>query len=438
MGFLDFASKRKQVNKPQQQPLGYWEEQSYMIAIPKDESVNFEDNILEKIASVEGLTIKQKKNFSADQKIFGSAVIDYKGEEYKISFYYDDFDAQLQLPPINMQTLSQKEIHSLKNAKMAFTLHMEFNDDAIKSYHLQLKLMLAVMPELAVIFDESAESVISGRQVKLYAQSDVVPPIAALYSIQAVGEKNGEVWLHTHGLCRCGVTELEIVKSCSEYVNEHAQIITSLAGRLLQKDNKDNFYYIGRIEDDIPIVVTYVPWTKALDEYNDLALGGYEDRKDGHNSRTSLIFAYKNERDEKLCNYSKIDIYDNLWENGNPMFFISNQETERMKAVAEERFDYIKKAWEMLDCDVLIKIGLKIDEKYSEEAGNTNREHIWFQLVEMKEKSFTARLTQEAYWVDDIHEGDIREFTVDDVTDWRIYTDEFVVSPDTVYVLFDD
>ena len=40
MGFLDFAGKRKQINKPQQQPLGYWEEQSYMIAIPKNKDFN--------------------------------------------------------------------------------------------------------------------------------------------------------------------------------------------------------------------------------------------------------------------------------------------------------------------------------------------------------------------------------------------------------------
>ncbi len=437
MGFLDFAGKRKQINKPQQQPLGYWEEQSYMIAIPKNKDFNVVDGIFDRVAAIDGVNIKRKQDFDVEQKILGSAVIDYQGEEYDISFYYDTFDGQ-SLYITNMESLSENELQSVKDTEMALTVFMTFNNDAIKSYHLQIKFILAAVPELAAVYDESAERVMSGRQARLYAQSDVVPPATAVYTIQAVGEEDGEVWLHTHGLCRCGLTELEVVQSCSKYANEHANIINTLASNLLNKEEKGDTYYVAKIGEDIPIVVTTVLWTEALDKYNKLELGGYKDRKEGHNSRTSIIFAYKNERDASLHNYSKLDIYDDLWEEGNPLFFISDQETERMKAAATERFDYMKKAWETLDCDVLIKIGLKVDEKYSEEAGNTNREHIWFQLVEMKEKSFTARLTQEAYWVDDIHEGDIREFTVDDVTDWRIYTDEFVLSPDTVYVLFDD
>ncbi len=437
MGFLDFASKSKQINKPKPQPLGYWEEQSYMIVVPKNNDADVIDGIFDRIAAIKGLTIKQKQNFNAEQRIVGNAVVDYQGEEYNISFFYDNFDGQ-SLYAANMRSLSENELQSVKNAKMALTVFMTFNDNPIKSYHLQIKFILAAIPELAAVYDESAEWVISGRQARLYAQSDVLPPLSALYSIQAVGEEGGDIWLHTHGLCRCGLTELEVIKSSSEYANDHVHIINALADRLLEKNGEGDVYYIGKIGDDIPIVVTYVLWSEALEEYNNPVLGGYSDRENDHNSRTSLIFAFKNERDESLRNYSKLDIYDGLWESGNPMFFISNKETERMRAAAEERFDYLKRAWETLDCQVLIKIGLNVDEKYKEEAGEAGREHIWFELIDMKENSFTARLTQKAYWVDDIHEGDIKEFTVNDVTDWCIYTENFRITPDTVYLLFDD
>lgn len=48
---------------------------------------------------------------------------------------------------------------------------------------------------------------------------------------------------------------------------------------------------------------------------------------------------------------------------------------------------------------------------------------------------FKARLLQEPYNVEGIHNGDERWYTVEDVTDWIIYTPDFTVSPDKAYLL---
>lgn len=437
MGFFDFAGNKKNMKKLEPQPLGYWEEHSYMIVIPRDSSVDVTKGIFEKFAAIEGVTIKKSQDFNAEEKILGQALIEYYGEEYTIGFYYDGFTTDA-IMGVQMQTLSESEVQAVKNASKALTIFMPFNEDSQKSYHLQLKLAYAAVPDLAAVMDESAEKVLSGRWVRLAALSQVKPSASSLFSIQAVGGEGDEVWLHTHGLCRCGLTELEIVQSSKEHANDHAEIIIHLASRLLDKEERDNdIYYLAKIGDDIPIVVTYLLWTEALDKYKNLKLGGFKDRENNHNSRTSLIFAVRSENDGEDLIYSKVSIYDQLWETGNPMFFISTEETARMKALAMERFGLIKKATQTLECTVLIKVGLEIDEKYREEAGNGVKEHIWFELQELKDNSFTAVLTQDTYWVDSMHKGSVGEYTVDDVTDWRIFTEGTAIEPETAYLLVD-
>ena len=55
----------------------------------------------------------------------------------------------------------------------------------------------------------------------------------------------------------------------------------------------------------------------------------------------------------------------------------------------------------------------------------------------MKGDEFKARLTQEPYDVDNIHEGDEAWFTVKDVTNWTIYTKNVAIDPNLVYLLED-
>jgi len=78
-----------------------------------------------------------------------------------------------------------------------------------------------------------------------------------------------------------------------------------------------------------------------LKEYKNLDLGGPQDREDGHNTKTSLIFLYKSEEDEENKVLTKVSEFNDLW-GENPIFFISDEETARMKSLAMERFDYVK------------------------------------------------------------------------------------------------
>lgn len=436
MGLLDFKNKIKKNTKPQikEQPLQYWEEDSFMIVIPSDTAIDPTENIGEKLGKIKEVKVISIEEPTDENPGFIS--LEYDGEGFAVGYVYRDFEFP-GLMGIQKQQLNEAEISALERANKALTIFMKFHKDSKKSYHLQLKLATAIVPDLAAVMDESAEKLLSARWVNMTATSSVPPGSEAMYSVQAISADNGEVWLHTHGLCRCGITELEIVQSDSENAKNHYEIIKSLAGRLLDRyenEKDEESLFIGLIGDNIPIVVTYVPWTDGIFEYNNLTLGGLADRENGHNSKSSLIFVYKNENDEKKHILSKVNIYDNYWGN-NAMFFISTPETERMKTLAHERFGFVKRAAENDEYTIILKLGLDTDQKYREEDTSNSKEHIWFELVGFDGDKFKAKLTQEPYYIDALHAGYIGEYTVNDITDWLICTPSFNVSPETAYLL---
>lgn len=413
----------------QEAPLGYWEEYSYMLVVPKDDNEDLVSGIFEKVSDMNDVELIEKKYLSDEEP--GSMKVAYKGEEYEVSFYPGNFSIPEYYLKNNL-LFREDEVKAIMNAKKCLTLFMKFNKNSQKCYHLQLKLALATVPDLIGVLDESAEKMLPGKWVRMTAESKIIPSSKHLFTVQAVSGEQDEVWLHTHGLCRCGITELEILQSSKENYRNHYNLINTYAMYLIDKngelDPRVESAYIGILVSRDPIVVTCKSWTEGLKEYKKLDLGGLKDRKDGHNSKTSIIFLYKNEEDEKKGKLSKVSVYDEMW-GDNPIFFISDNETARMKALAMERFNYVREYSKNSDNQIIIKIGLKDPEE--------KLEHIWFELLGFDSDKFKAKLTQDPYNDVNMKKDDEAWFTVDDVTDWLIYTKNATISPDNVYIIQD-
>lgn len=414
--------------KIKEAPLNYWEEKSYMLVVPANQKDNFLNDSFDRIEKIENLKIKEK-DFNTE-KGYISIKLEYEDEDYEVGF----FPSEISVPEYYLSKnffFTEEEREVLLKARKSLTIFMKFSDDYKKSYHLQLKLATAMVPDLIGVMDESAEKMLPAKWVFMTANSKVLPNPKSLFTVQAVAGDNKEVWLHTHGLCRCGIPELEILNSDEANYQNHYNLISTYAMHLLDKKNElPNFEvgcFIGRLINGYPVVATSRSWTTGIKEYKHLKLGNLKDRKGGHNTKTNIIFLYKCEEDENNQVLSKVSIYDKLW-GENPLFFFSDEETFRMKSLAIERFDYVKEAFKNKDNAIIIKVGLPLKEK-------GKFEHIWFELLEIKGKKFKAKLTQEPYDVPNMHTGDEAWYTVDDITDWIIYTRTFSVNPDNAYLL---
>ncbi|SHO51112.1 DUF4026 domain-containing protein [Anaerocolumna xylanovorans] len=400
---------------------------SMMLAIPEKEDIEDQEILLSRLDAVPEIHIISRKK--EDYKM--SLVIEYREQEFQLLLYPDSFV----LPEFYRQQhlFPDVDMKKLALAESGITVEMLFGENSLESYHLQLKIMHSMLPDMLALLDISSEKILSGRWVAMAAASKVPPAPRYIYTVQAVSDED-EVWLHTHGLNRCGITELEVLHSTKITYNSHYNIIETAANRLLEAEEpikEKEPLYLARLSEDIYMIITLIPWAEALKEYDEDILGGKNDRKESHNGYTSAIFVYHTEADYKKKKYNPVSIYDEVLKD-NPIYMITNAETARMRSLAIERINYVRKALEQEENHILVKIGLIVDEEFQNE--DNFHEHIWFELLEFNGNKVTGELTQEPYYVKDMHTGSVGTYDMEDITDWLIFTPERRLSPDDAYL----
>lgn len=407
------------------------QEKSYMLAVPTNsEDILDLEGIIGRLYDATDFTLKDIQNKQGNMEI----TVEYKNHIYDACFYPTTYE----LPELyrSLHLFEDLDLEKLQNAKEGITVEMEFSKDVLDSYHLQLKLIGTILTDVAGILDDSSEKLLSGKWAKLAAESSVPPAPRYLFTTQAVYcEQSDTVWLHTHGLNRCGLTEVEVLNSTKDNYNNHYGVVETVANRLMGSEDPiipKEPMFVGRLTEEDYLVCTLIPWEEAVEHYDPQLLGGKMDRTEGHNLNTSVVFVYCCEEDYNNGKYNELCVYDDIL-GENPIFYLTNEETERMSQLAKERIFFAIHALQEKENKVLIKIGLTVDEEFQEDENS--REHIWFELTQFEGNMLTGKLTQEPYYVSKMHVGDVAQFTVEQITDWLIYTPEQRISPDDVYLL---
>ncbi len=403
---------------------------SYMVAVPsREEDLMEPETLMERIRNMEYLQIfklELEEETIQLEAVYNETV--YRAEIYPADFELPElFRVQHFFPDVDSEELGERE--------SGLAVDLMFAGDGMASYHFQLKLVDALLPGVLAVVDISSEKILSGRWVGLAASSAVPPAPRYLYTVQAVSGKEGTVWLHTHGLNRCGSVELEILDSTVETYSTHYSIIEMMASRLIEKEEQPGPWepmFLARLSEDALLVTTLLPWEDATEFYDEGILGGKSDRVDGHNEDTCCIFTYTSGEALEEKQVSPVMVFDGLLEE-NPVYMLSTRETERMKSLAMERLSYVKQLAGSDDCAILVKIGLTVDE--DGDSDGSEMEHIWFELLELSDLAVKGKLTQEPYYISDLHEGDIGEYPADRITDWIIFTEKRRITPDDVYLL---
>ncbi len=408
---------------------------SVIMAIPYDDSIlNDTEALMEKLKQLPYIKLLSTKTTDLGFEI----AFEYENEEYTFKAKADDFS----IPELFRVShdFTQKELNAMESAKRGLISTMTFGGSNGKSFHLQIKLLLEACPEAAGIVDCSAEKVLSGRWAGLAVKSDVPPSPDYLYTVQAVSGRKNDVWLHTHGLTRCGGIELEILDSDKANYNAHYSVINTLAQRIISEGGFiDEFeaMSVARISDDIVMVATWISFERALKQYPKNILGGAADRIDGHNSDTGVIYLYLSQQDCDNKKLTHVSRFNKLLAE-NPMQLLTSEETKRMKALAIERIGYLieisKNLQNYKQAGILIKVGLEVDDEFKD---GDMKEHIWFEAksFDEDERTFIAELTQEPYYISALKTGDIRKCTFDEITDWIAFLDGSRITPDCVYRL---
>ena len=197
-----FFKKENKNSKPEEAPLNYWEKESYLMALPSSGYVDVSEDTILRVRDIAGVDIIEST--LPDEEKPGHIVLSFEDEIYEIGFYKGDFTLPEMLSRQGYY-FTEEEMEAIARSESALTVFMEFPGDSRKAYHLQLKVVKAMVPDLLAVMDESAERLVSGRWVTLATESNVAPSAQSLFTVKAVGGENGSVWLHTQGLNRCGL-----------------------------------------------------------------------------------------------------------------------------------------------------------------------------------------------------------------------------------------
>lgn len=433
---------------------------SYIGIIPKEPFFTINEEYLRSVLSVNKTFkfINIKTEGDAEYTYY-LATIEYHDTTYHIDIYTAANDPEyLQSLSFGNRISEEDKNIALTSPEIIYT-DVQFNiEEPLTSYHLQLKVLYAIVPDSCMVVDRSAFRLLSPKWLSITANSETPPAPSYLYTIHGVyddlGNEKYRYWMHTHGLHRCGCLELELLNITSGYQEMSTMLSTAAALFLNRAYNENEKFQIGY--DGLGIYLIWKRWEDALEILPKDILGGINDRspiedtedssKDIHAEPTGVLFAVEEQ------NLVSPEIYAPTLAD-NPVYYITNKETARMRALAKERFHLYEKAYrtygvtekksflgklfkskkeEENDWRFMVKLGLVIDNAESE----SDKEHLWFDVESIENGKVTGVLINSPYWIAALKEGKTYTYPIDEVlTDWLIYGPDYEYNPDSIYLL---
>lgn len=303
---------------------------------------------------------------------------------------------------------------------------------------LQFAVMSAIAGKSYAVQDRIASTFLSGAWLAEMAQTYVPPSLELCYVIHAItpdDAEHGEYWLHTHGLLKFGLPELEILRVTRQQLSVCQGMISTTATRLL---GEPEIWY--RDENDLiahnaqgGLSIRLLSWQDTLTS------GVLESKKGGirslfKSSAESFSGDFsEREADEIHTEPSMVILADvdgetaplsafgeQLSEDNHTMFLLPNAETARMYYLAKEKLPLFQECFhrfapEQGQWGYMMKIHC-----HSESTDNT--EHMWFVVKDINEEMVTATLVNEPFNIPEMHKDEVYTIALDQVTDWTIYS----------------
>lgn len=381
------------------------------------------------------------------------AIIEYLSETYKLNISEASVE-DLRLEEFGLANMiNEDDFNTALSQTKYLNVAVNFGKKPLDSFHFQLKVLNAIVPEASLVIDFMSFRLLSGKWLNLTAASATPPSPDYLYALHAVydeKEEQTQYWFHTHGLLRCGLIELEILNTTTGPQQMH-DLVNHVVKRFLFDPSKEHEKFTAGF-DGLDINLTWIRWEEALKDFPPSVLGGVHDREgdnNAHSEPSGVLFAIE---DGHLISP---EIYVSTLSN-NPILFICSEETLRMSRLAKERYSYFLNIFERYtnkpkrsffqkifnknennqnQWSFIVKLGLVVDDANND----TEREHLWFSAISANEKTVEGRLLNQPYWIASLKEGDVKSYPIDVLTDWIIYDPEGnQYTPDSIYQLIDN
>ncbi len=324
-----------------------------------------------------------------------------------------------------------------RGARFAMGVAAGFDAHPLLDFHRQLSLVHAITPGVALLVDTDALELRSPAWLMETATAEVPPSPRTLYSVHAVAGDDGPghaedtpIWLHTHGLLRCGCIELDMVDVPRSASTLCADLLHTVAAMFLEwgVPPPDEPFLAGQ-----GLELVWLPWDDAMDRLGRSVVGDRTDRQgDEHGGVRGVLFAPRQGLLRRR--YLSPAVYQSVLED-NPLLYVSNLETERMAMLARERLPRFLRLVDRFagteGWRFLVKLGYPVDGA----EDDNEREHLWFEVHAVDGAEVDATLLNEPYSVAQLHEGQRAHHRLSLLTDWSILSPEAQFDAESIEAL---
>lgn len=311
--------------------------------------------------------------------------------------------------------------------------------DPLTSFVDLVRLLAGSLADAPAVLDVNTARWFKREELEeTFGNDEVEPPVDVLWVIHGVapaGDGDGEgdaaqggVWLHTHGLWRCGAPELEMLEVPVDRADCAAELIGDVAGLLLERTPPEpgEPFEIGT---DLRVVLQ--PWQEVARFVDDGAPGGEADRRDedehAHVGVRAAICAERPAGRMRAIWVWPEEVVRRLAEDEAGVY-MTRRATERQGRLARAGWCQLAMAFATWSRRRTELNGLADSVLFGVKAGfamdhdPTSREHLWFEVLAFDGDRVHAALVNQPLQVKRIERG--AEIWVDraDVSDWIVRT----------------
>jgi hypothetical protein len=311
-------------------------------------------------------------------------------------------------------------------------------------YQLQLRLCDTISRDWApVVYDASGFQFRTPQELHQLTSTRTPPRTSSLYTIHKVrsngrnaveGGEPERFWLHTHGLERAGVPDLEIFQVPAPLVNAACELMETVASLWIQYQTPEpeTPFAVGH-----GLEIAWRPWQAIVEELPQNAIGGWRYRRDEFNHtgyRAALLASQPAGGLRGRVWLPPLAILERMT-HPETTLFRSLYETRRMSQLARERwgsFGMLFVGRRPADWRFAVKL------RYGDELDGGNGEHLWFEVNAIRPGRIQAKLVSSPMFVKELTVGELAWHDLERLSDWRVLTGFGVFDPETSEALFDE
>jgi len=322
-----------------------------------------------------------------------------------------------------------------------------WSEDPFLCWHMQLRVLAVVVPDMLLGQDTSAGNKLFTRQwLAFQTQTFANPALSIFYTLDAI-DFDSWYWVHTHGMGRLGLPEIEINVPRSHDGLEWAEGCIDTFIDISLGDGHVLFH------EAIPLAANSqheeyliaLPWeqgeafadsSKHLDEVRKLpeleeiisrpSAAQLEERGEAHTGPSCWLFHLAGQRG-RLENCYAPD-----FDTKHPHFYRSIARTQREAVTARLRWPYFQALFEGTARNNIWLFMVKAAIPYD---GGSKRENMWFIADAIDADSLLGELISEPVHVQGMQNGQRYRLELEQVVSWTINTDKAKITVDNIYQL---